>query len=121
MKKIIILSVVIALFLCSAACTSNNTVVKETEKQTPTINEEKETSSTINNDYDYSYDTDKNEEYEDDLYDWMKDQSEGKDYSYDDGGDYFCMGKGDTCSGKTNNAYDFYCSSCDPDGDNIEG
>lgn len=49
------------------------------------------------------------------------------DYEYDvpdDGlssGEYWCMGKGDTCQNKTYSAYDFYCSSCDPDGDNIEG
>lgn len=36
-------------------------------------------------------------------------------------GEYWCMGKGDTCQNKTYSAYDFYCSSCDPDGDNIEG
>lgn len=53
--------------------------------------------------------------------DWMKDQASGKDYDYDDGGDYYCMGKNDTCPNKTNNKYDLYCSSCDPDGDNIEG
>ena len=49
------------------------------------------------------------------------------DYEYDvpddglSGGEYWCMGKGDTCQNKTYSAYDFYCSSCDPDGDNIEG
>ena len=49
------------------------------------------------------------------------------DYEYDvpddglSGGEYWCMGKGDTCQNKTYSACDFYCSSCDPDGDNIEG
>lgn len=51
----------------------------------------------------------------------MKDQAVGKDYSYDDGGEYYCMGKNDTCPNKTQNEYDLYCNSCDPDGDNIEG
>ena len=58
---------------------------------------------------------------QDDVKDWMKDQAVGKDYSYDDGGEYYCMGKNDTCPNKTKNAYDLYCNSCDPDGDNIEG
>ena len=53
--------------------------------------------------------------------DWMKDQAIGKDYSYNDGGEYYCMGKNDTCPNKTKNAYDLYCSSCDPNGDNKEG
>lgn len=35
-------------------------------------------------------------------------------------GDFWCMGKGDSCQNKTNSASDFYCNSCDPDGDNIE-
>ena len=53
--------------------------------------------------------------------DWMKEQAEGKDYTVDDGGEYYCMGKNDTCPNKTKNAYDLFCSACDPDGDNIEG
>ena len=53
--------------------------------------------------------------------DWMQDQAKGKNYGYDDGGSYYCMGKHNTCPNKTKNAYDLYCSSCDPDGDNIEG
>lgn len=55
--------------------------------------------------------------YDYDIYDYSYDTS-------DDGltsGVYWCMGKGDTCPNKTYSAYDFYCSSCDPDGDNIEG
>lgn len=58
------------------------------------------------------------------TYDYDDDTS---DYDYDaldDGlasGTYWCMGKGDTCQNKTYSAYDFYCSACDPDGDNIEG
>ncbi len=45
---------------------------------------------------------------------------------YDDGdglkeGEYYCMGKNDTCPNKTYSPYDFFCSRCDPDGDNIEG
>ena len=31
------------------------------------------------------------------------------------------MGKNDTCPNKTSDAYDFYCHSCDPDNNNIEG
>lgn len=93
MKKIfaLILSVCL-LFCCFTSCSSNY-------------------SSTSYNDDDYKQGVDN----------WMADQAEGKDYDYDDGGSYYCMGKGDTCSRKTNNAYDLYCSSCDPDGDNIEG
>ena len=53
--------------------------------------------------------------------DWMKEQAKGKDFSKNDGGSYYCMGKNDTCPNKTHNAYDLYCSSCDPDGNNIEG
>ncbi len=34
---------------------------------------------------------------------------------------YPCMGKNDTCPNYTYSPYDFYCSSCDPDGDNVEG
>lgn len=33
---------------------------------------------------------------------------------------YWCMGKNDTCQNKTNSAYDFYCSSCDRNNNNIE-
>ena len=64
-----------------------------------------------------SNDTDTNEE----VNDWMKEQAKDKDYSSDDGGDYYCMGKNNTCPNKTHNKYDLYCSSCDPDGDNKEG
>lgn len=53
--------------------------------------------------------------------DWMKNQAVGKDYSEDDGGVYYCMGKNDTCPNTTRNAYDLYCDQCDPDGNNIEG
>lgn len=45
-------------------------------------------------------------------------------YSADDelaSDEYWCMGKGDTCKNKTYSPYDFYCSECDPNGDNIEG
>lgn len=37
------------------------------------------------------------------------------------GGDYWCMGKHDTCQNKTNSPDDFFCDECDPNGDNIEG
>lgn len=36
-------------------------------------------------------------------------------------GEFWCMGKNDTCKNKTYDPYDYYCSSCDPDGDNVEG
>lgn len=36
-------------------------------------------------------------------------------------GEYWCMGKNDTCKNKTYDPYDYYCDSCDPDGDNVEG
>lgn len=41
--------------------------------------------------------------------------------NYDDDETFYCMGKGDTCSNKTYSATDFYCHSCDPDNNNIEG
>ncbi len=69
-------------------------------------------------DYKNNYDSD---DYKNDMNDWYANQAAGKDYNYDDGGSYYCMGKNDTCSRKTNNAYDLYCNSCDPDGDNVEG
>jgi len=62
-----------------------------------------------------------------------KDDSSSYDYSNDDsssydssssssgGGEFLCMGKGDTCPNYTSTANDFYCDSCDPDGDNVEG
>lgn len=36
-------------------------------------------------------------------------------------GTFWCMGKNNTCQNKTSSPTDFYCSTCDPDGDNIEG
>ena len=36
-------------------------------------------------------------------------------------GEYWCMGKGDTCKNKTYSPTDLYCHSCDPDDNNIEG
>ena len=36
-------------------------------------------------------------------------------------GEYWCMGKGDTCKNKTSSPTDLYCYSCDPDNNNIEG
>lgn len=35
--------------------------------------------------------------------------------------EFWCMGKNDTCKNKTSSAYQFYCRTCDPNGDNIEG
>ncbi|MCH5187830.1 MAG: hypothetical protein J1F63_05460 [Oscillospiraceae bacterium] len=37
------------------------------------------------------------------------------------GGEFYCMGKNDTCPNKTYSPLDLFCDSCDPDGDNIEG
>jgi len=36
-------------------------------------------------------------------------------------GEYWCMGKNDTCQNKTSAPHDFFCDECDPDGDNKEG
>jgi len=36
-------------------------------------------------------------------------------------GDYWCMGKHDTCQNKTDSPDDFFCDECDPNRDNIEG
>lgn len=36
-------------------------------------------------------------------------------------GEYWCMGKNDTCQNKTSAPDDFFCDECDPDGDNKEG
>ncbi|WP_044974451.1 hypothetical protein [Ruminococcus sp. HUN007] len=49
-----------------------------------------------------------------------------KPASYDDNdelseGQYYCMGKNDTCKNKTYSPTDLYCRSCDPDDNNIEG
>lgn len=88
------------------------------------INEIKE----INNPTTYSqyyYDSNNkkydSDDYKNDMNDWYAGQAAGKDYDYDDGGSYYCLGKNDTCNRKTSDPYDLYCSSCDPDGDNVEG
>lgn len=49
--------------------------------------------------------------------------SVGKAANDDDlgAGEYYCMGKNDTCKNKTSSPTDLYCYSCDPDGNNIEG
>lgn len=78
------------------------------------------------NEYYYNYNNTKtysSQYYEgnSEVKDWMKDQASGKNYDTNDGGEYYCMGKNDTCPNKTYNAYDLYCDSCDPDGDNVEG
>ena len=36
-------------------------------------------------------------------------------------GEYWCMGKNDTCRNKTYDPNDLFCHSCDPDDNNIEG
>lgn len=35
-------------------------------------------------------------------------------------GEYWCMGKNDTCQNKTKDPFDFYCRICDKNNDNIE-
>ncbi len=35
-------------------------------------------------------------------------------------GEYWCMGKNDTCKNKTYDPFDYYCSSCDRNNNNIE-
>ncbi len=36
------------------------------------------------------------------------------------GGEYWCMGKNDTCKNKTSDPLDLFCSSCDKNNDNVE-
>lgn len=36
-------------------------------------------------------------------------------------GEFWCLGKNDTCQNKTYRADDLYCDQCDPDDDNMEG
>ena len=111
MKRFICLITVVTVFCTFAACgetTSSNNSYHTTNYSYRTTTQSKEYESYQSND---SYI----------AHDWMKDQAQDKNYGYDDGGSYYCMGKNDTCKNKTNNKYDLYCSSCDPDGDNIEG
>lgn len=77
------------------------------------------------NDYDLVDDDDEESKKD---YDFVDDDDEESEDNYDfDYGDednkdeFYCMGKNDTCPNKTNNAYDFYCDACDPDGNNVEG
>ena len=102
MKKVLVmlLSAVLLLMLCSCSSGSSG----QESANTPNAD-------SYADDYDVKKDTD----------DWMKEQADGKDYGSNDGGSYYCMGKNDTCPNKTHNAYDLFCDSCDPDGDNIEG
>ncbi len=112
MKKIIC-ALTLAAVCCSFAACGSSEISGDSYSQ-------KEYSVQSSTSYSKQYDSYQS----DDTYvahDWMKDQAAGKDYGYDDGGSYYCMGKNDTCPNKTNNKYDLYCSSCDPDGDNIEG
>lgn len=102
MKKMLImlLSAGMLLMLCSCSSGSSEYESANTSK-----------ADSYAGGYDVKKDTD----------DWMKEQADGKDYGGNDGGSYYCMGKNDTCPNKTHNAYDLFCDSCDPDGDNIEG
>lgn len=105
MKKLIC-AVLLAAVCCSFAACGNTQAEKSNSYQSKTTTSKKYESYQSNDSYAGS---------------WMKDQAKGKNYGYDDGGSYYCMGKNDTCRNKTNNKYDLYCSSCDPDGDNVEG
>lgn len=60
---------------------------------------------------------------EDDEVAYKNDQAylESSEESGLEPGTFWCMGKNDTCRNKTSSPTDLYCSSCDPDGDNIEG
>ena len=122
MKKIIAFAVSVIMILSLCSCSSG---AGASENKTDSYGYEASDNIYNENEYDssdggYSSSTTKYD-VKDDVDDWMKDQAEGKDYGSGDGGTYYCMGKNDTCPNKTHNAYDLYCSSCDPDGDNIEG
>ncbi len=107
MKKLVSIIIVVCLTLVLFGCT--------TDSGSSTSN-----NYTTTTNYSSSYS--KSSGYsKDDVNSWMKDQAAGKNYSYDDGGEYYCMGKNNTCRNKTKNAYDLYCNSCDPNGDNVEG
>lgn len=112
---VIVLSLVTSIFVLSS-CSKAPTMSEEPEKETSYNDSSYDKGGSYNKN---TYNDD--DDYQDDVHDWMKDQAVGKDYDYDDGGSYYCMGKGDTCNNKTRNAYDLYCSSCDPDGDNVPG
>lgn len=62
--------------------------------------------------YEHSVDTNTNDNYTYKKNDNDDDLAEGE---------YWCMGKGDTCHNKTSSPTDLYCHSCDPDDNNIEG
>ncbi len=110
------ISVILALGIIIGMLSSCTSLVQSTDEEE---NVENNYNSGYKNNYDSAYD--KDDDFQDDVHDWMKDYADGKDYEYDDGGSYYCMGKGDSCNNKTRNAYDLYCGSCDPDGDNVEG
>ncbi len=119
MKKRNVLSFVaiclIILTLLSLVSCADDTKKKSSSTYSSSYNSDKKTDSSTKSDSSSSTNSSSS------VNDWMKDQAEGKDYSSDDGGTYYCMGKNDTCPNKTKNAYDLYCDSCDPDGDNKEG
>lgn len=62
--------------------------------------------------YEHSVDTNTNDNYTYKKNDNDDDLAEGE---------YWCMGKCDTCHNKTSSPTDLYCHSCDPDDNNIEG
>ena len=112
MKKVGVFLCAIMILLAASGCDPDNK--KGTSSSFSQVTTETYSKHNFDNDYDL-------DDFQDDTKDWMKEQAEGKDYTTDDGGEYYCMGKNNTCPNKTRNAYDLYCSSCDPDGDNIEG
>lgn len=114
MKKGLLILILIFTLFVFVGCS-------EVKEDTTTVHSTTSKTYDYDDDYDYNDTTKSVNEYQDDVNDWMKEQAKDKDYDNDDGGEYYCMGKGDTCNNKTRNAYDLYCNSCDPDGDNIEG
>ncbi len=122
MRKVLIsflsiVALIVSIFML-ASCSTSSTNFGDNEAEEAESAEVTYKSSSGGS---YNKGSSDDDDYQDDVQDWMKDYADGKDYNYDDGNTYFCMGKGDTCNNKTRNAYDMYCSSCDPDGDNREG
>ena len=115
-RSIFAIAVMLMFVISLSACTTPANYDSENSDSEVT------SSSSYNSGYNSGYNSyDSDDDFKNDVDDWMKDQAAGKDYNYDDGGSYYCMGKGDTCNNKTKNRYDLYCNSCDPNGDNIEG
>lgn len=52
---------------------------------------------------------------------YPQERESSSDSTSNNTGEYWCMGKNDTCQNKTTSPDDFFCDECDPNGDNIEG